>query len=556
METENIVNEAHTYVIYARKSTDDSQNQVRSIDDQIAECTQLAQRLGLNVISPPLTEKKSAKKPGQRPMFRQMLTDLKHGKISGIIAWHPDRLARNMKEGGEIIDMVDEGFIKDMKFVTHHFSADPNGKMLLGMAFVLSKQYSDTLSQNVTRGVRRSFAEGKTGGVTKHGYMRDEGGFLRPDGKNFDLIRDAWRMRKEGKSLEAIVAHLHTQGYAKLVKVTGKRVSMTKQMLSEVFKDPLYYGILVQAGQQVDLCSIYNFVPAITEQEYLRVQMLTQKRVTPFKKKQLLRYLPLKMMVLCAICDGHMYAGVSKGKTKNYLFYRCDTKFCKRKKRSIRSKIIFDFIYCFFEEGLNFTEADYHKYYSGLTQLSRKKQQELELTIYSKQSVLKQTETSIRDISYKLVDYDLPPIAKKINEERLVELEEARQTLKTEIATLKQKIPDPEKERITIEQFLNLSKNAGKIIQSADQVVKDAICRLVFLNFSVDEQKVASYQLKPPFDRLLKTRNILSGTEQQTQLELFLEEFLSCILANWDPKPGDIELTESHNPKNYPDYLY
>lgn len=35
---------AMRYVIYVRKSTDDPQKQVRSIDDQIIECEELAKR--------------------------------------------------------------------------------------------------------------------------------------------------------------------------------------------------------------------------------------------------------------------------------------------------------------------------------------------------------------------------------------------------------------------------------------------------------------------------------------------------------------------------------
>ena len=63
------------YFLYARKSTDDPQRQIRSIGDQIFECKQLATRLGLNVVKI-LEETKSAKKPNQRPIFRQMLADL------------------------------------------------------------------------------------------------------------------------------------------------------------------------------------------------------------------------------------------------------------------------------------------------------------------------------------------------------------------------------------------------------------------------------------------------------------------------------------------------
>lgn len=73
---------------------DDPQKQVRSIGDQILECKQLAARLGLNVAKV-LEETKSAKKPNRRPIFRQMLNDLKKGVYDGILAWNPDRLARN-----------------------------------------------------------------------------------------------------------------------------------------------------------------------------------------------------------------------------------------------------------------------------------------------------------------------------------------------------------------------------------------------------------------------------------------------------------------------------
>jgi len=83
----------------------------------------IARRLGLKVVAT-ITEKRSAKKPGNRPEFEKIINGIKAKKYDGILAWNPDRLARNMLEGGMQIDMVDEGHIKDMKFVTHHFSSD------------------------------------------------------------------------------------------------------------------------------------------------------------------------------------------------------------------------------------------------------------------------------------------------------------------------------------------------------------------------------------------------------------------------------------------------
>ncbi|OGV96026.1 hypothetical protein A2W24_03090 [Microgenomates group bacterium RBG_16_45_19] len=142
------------YVLYARKSTEDETRQVKSIEDQIEECKIFAKRVGITFVDI-LQESKSAKRPNNRPIFRQMLDDIKGGKYDGILSWHPDRLSRNMLEGGEIINMIDEGVIQDLKFVTHHFTNDASGKMLLGIAFVLSKEFSDKLSTDVTRGTRR-----------------------------------------------------------------------------------------------------------------------------------------------------------------------------------------------------------------------------------------------------------------------------------------------------------------------------------------------------------------------------------------------------------------
>src|SRR3989338_11152665 len=227
------------YVLYTRKSTDDPERQIRSVEDQIIEGKQFANRLGIKIIKT-VIEKKSAKKPNLRPLFRQMLKDSKEGLYDGILSWNPDRLARNMKEGGEIIDMIDEDIIKDLKFVTHHFTKDANGKMLLGMAFVLSKQYSDKLSQDVTRGFHRKVEEGKSH-IVKHGYITDKEGYYRPDGNNFKLICQAWQMRKEGESEEKIAKELNGKGYYRLVKSTKRKVDMDKRILSKVFRDPFYY---------------------------------------------------------------------------------------------------------------------------------------------------------------------------------------------------------------------------------------------------------------------------------------------------------------------------
>ena len=123
------------FVIYARKSTDEEGKQVHSVEDQVVVCEDFAKKNDIRVVHV-LKEKMSAKEPDVRPVFREMLSGLKSGKYDAILAWHPDRLARNMKEAGEIIDLLDKGTIVDLKFPSFSFTNDTSGKMLLGITFV------------------------------------------------------------------------------------------------------------------------------------------------------------------------------------------------------------------------------------------------------------------------------------------------------------------------------------------------------------------------------------------------------------------------------------
>lgn len=117
------------YVIYARKSTDDSDKQTRSLGDQMSECLEFAEKHNLLLGRPAhVQEAISAKVSDKRPGFRTMIEAIKKGQYDGIIAWHPDRLARNMKDAGEVIDLLDKGTIKDLRFVSFNFENSPSGK--------------------------------------------------------------------------------------------------------------------------------------------------------------------------------------------------------------------------------------------------------------------------------------------------------------------------------------------------------------------------------------------------------------------------------------------
>lgn len=503
------------YVLYARKSTEDETRQVRSIDDQIRDCQKLALELGLNVVGEPIRETKSAKRPGQRPKFTQMLKDIENKKYDAILCWHPDRLSRNMLEGGQIINMLDESVLKDIRFHSHQFSNDANGKMLLGMLFVFSKQYSDDLSDKVSRGVAGNLSEGKSGGTPKLGYTRnDVSGLYEPNDYHY-AIKEAWQRRLEGQSVDAITQYLTQENVHRVTKrKQGSRILRpSKSTVANMFHDPFYYGTLIQADQSVDLCELYNFEPVVTRDEYEQIQLLGYGRTKDQSATKRTTYYPLRGFVYCAVCDSPVYMKVGKNKTgsgKYVLSYRCDNKQCTRAPRSLRAKHIFNSIYEMLDK-IELTDEAYTRYSNALDGMTEEKLLAIKQDIHSKRGVLAQLVKKINEIALGLGRLNPQSPAYKPNEAELERLSSERDDLQEKIDKLQEKVAQPARIKLDKDEFLNLVKTVADKMRAGSAAEKDALCRILFLNLRVDNEKVVDYLWKEPFDTLVKSTENYSG---------------------------------------------
>ncbi|PIV12748.1 MAG: hypothetical protein COS47_00970, partial [Candidatus Nealsonbacteria bacterium CG03_land_8_20_14_0_80_36_12] len=186
------------YFLYARKSTDEPDRQILSIEAQITELKEFAEREKLNIVET-FIESQAAKIPG-RPIFNEMIKRIESGEAEGILAWHPDRLARNSIDGGQIIYLVDTGKITTLKFPTFWFDTTPQGKFMLNIAFGQSKYYIDNLSENVKRGLRQKVRRGEQSGVAITGYLNDKVNHkIIPDPERFPLVRKMFELYAIGE---------------------------------------------------------------------------------------------------------------------------------------------------------------------------------------------------------------------------------------------------------------------------------------------------------------------------------------------------------------------
>jgi DNA invertase Pin-like site-specific DNA recombinase len=94
------------YCLYARKSSEQDERQAMSIDSQLKEMADLALAKGLDVVKVK-QESHTAKMSAQRPVFMEMLEEIRSGEYNGILTWAPDRLSRNAGDLGSLVDLTD-----------------------------------------------------------------------------------------------------------------------------------------------------------------------------------------------------------------------------------------------------------------------------------------------------------------------------------------------------------------------------------------------------------------------------------------------------------------
>ncbi|MDQ5957516.1 MAG: Recombinase family protein [Patescibacteria group bacterium] len=141
------------YCLYARKSTEAEEKQALSIDSQIKEMLQVAEREKLNIIEI-RRESHSAKESGQRPVFEEIVKDIDSGIFNAIITWAPDRLSRNAGDLGKLVDRMDQKKLITIKTFGQTFSNSPSDKFLLMILCSQAKLENDNKSINVKRGMR------------------------------------------------------------------------------------------------------------------------------------------------------------------------------------------------------------------------------------------------------------------------------------------------------------------------------------------------------------------------------------------------------------------
>lgn len=172
-------------VIYARYSSDNQREE--SIEGQLRECRQYADRNGITLLDPYIDRAYSAK-TDNRPSFLKMVKDSAAKKFDTIIVWKLDRFARNRYDSAHYKSILRKNGVRVVS-ATESISEGSEGILLESVLEGMAEYYSADLAQKVIRGLTENALKCKyNGGTLPIGYVIDSAQYFQIDPRGSTLL--------------------------------------------------------------------------------------------------------------------------------------------------------------------------------------------------------------------------------------------------------------------------------------------------------------------------------------------------------------------------------
>lgn len=296
------------YFGYCRKSSEDDGRQVLSLPAQKKELQTIAESNHLKVLQV-YVEAKSAKAEG-RELFNQMIARIKKGEARGIICWKLDRLARNMIDGGQIMDLLQRGVIEEIRTYEKPYLPTDN-VMLMTVEFGMANQFIRDLSVNTKRGMRLKAELGQPPRCANLGYRNNLITHnWEPDPHYGPFIVNIFDWYDSGHYSESqIVERLVASGFR---TKTGK--VPPKSLIGRILRSEVYYGWFNYDGELKE----GKYEPLVSKELWDRVQDRINGRVTYNHKKAKLVF-KYRGYVFCGECG----CSITAERKKGHIYYRC-----------------------------------------------------------------------------------------------------------------------------------------------------------------------------------------------------------------------------------------
>ncbi|KGR73572.1 recombinase family protein [Ureibacillus manganicus] len=285
---------------YYRSST---QLQEESVTTQQYEINQYALKKGILIDieypEPAVSARKN--KLNERPQMKQLMTDIRIGKIGTLLVYKRDRLARKVEEHLELYKLfmrhgVDVHFIAEneppMRF-------DIFGELMELFIGVMNQREGEQINLRISDTKLNNFLRGKSIGHLPFGYStdKDKTKIIRNEDelKIIKFIFQEWNTDKYG-NMEKLAQKLKEDGLKR-----GKN-DWTRNNVSDVLTNPIYMGIRVASFDNREVSRSVEELAVITPDEFVLAQELIEDRKKPMRAKENFNYL-LSELIFCDLCE-------------------------------------------------------------------------------------------------------------------------------------------------------------------------------------------------------------------------------------------------------------
>lgn len=225
--------------IYVRISSDKTTEKA-GVTRQRKDCQALADRLGWNVVEVFEDNDISAHSGKPRPAYRAMLDAARRREISGIIAWHTDRLHRRTVELEEFIHIVEDNSVQVQTVTAGDIDlTTASGRMYARTLGNLAQYEVDHAKERMKRAKGDAAAQGRyRGGPRPYGFEPD-GVTIRES--EAEVIRWTTDAIIAGRSLRAVAREMNERGHftAGRQRKDGTYASEPKPWMYNNLKDML-----------------------------------------------------------------------------------------------------------------------------------------------------------------------------------------------------------------------------------------------------------------------------------------------------------------------------
>jgi site-specific DNA recombinase len=244
-----------------------------------------------------------------RPAWRRMLDDADRGLIDVLVAWHDDRLWRDVTEQQLVFKLLGDCGVKTIATPGRDYdTASGDDLVMSGVGALFAQKESMDKRRRLTRKMEQLARDGMwSGGFRGFGYSPDH---MSINEEEATLVRDAARRIVAGESGQSIAREWNRAG---VTTVTGKQ--WRGQAVRYVLASPAITGLRVHRGEIIGDAKW----PAIIDRglwEAVRDAVASKpgQRVGHPQRTHLLSGWPLR----CGLCGGELRSQARNGGAQSY----------------------------------------------------------------------------------------------------------------------------------------------------------------------------------------------------------------------------------------------